>query len=92
MAETERRGDAAKEDDPRERFLRLLCDHRTQFQWIFIVCVTFALIQAPYLVVADPGTKLFVISVLNVSGLVFFGAVTGLVLWQCRKLRARQPI
>lgn len=92
MAGTERRGDAASEDDPRERFLRLLCDHRTQFQWIFVVCATFALLQAPYLVVAERGTKLFVISVLNFVGLVFFGGVSGLVLWQCRRLRERQPI
>lgn len=92
MPGTERQGGARNEDDPRERFLRLLCDYRTQFQWILVVCVTFGLIQAPYLVVAQPGTKLFVISALNFTGLVFFGGVAGLVLWQCRKLRARQPI
>lgn len=70
-----------------EHFLLTVCDRRTRVVWVFTLAVVFLVIQIPYLFIVDPGSPLFVVSVLNVVGLSGFTSVSGATLWYCRKHR-----
>lgn len=70
-----------------KHFLLTVCDRRTRVTWIFTLAIVFLVIQVPYLFIVEPGTSLFVVSVLNVIGLSVFTSVSGVTLWYCHQHR-----
>jgi cell division protein FtsW (lipid II flippase) len=70
-----------------KHFLLTVCDRRTYVVWIFTLAAVFLVFQIPYLFIVDPGTPLFVVSVLNVIGLSAFTSASGATLWYCRQHR-----
>lgn len=68
------------------RFMIELCNRETYIRIILVLASLFLLVQVPYLIVTDPGSALFTISVINVVGLLVFASCSGWVVWRCRAI------
>ncbi|MFC4551142.1 MULTISPECIES: hypothetical protein [Halorussus] len=68
----------------RSTILREICNRRMQIFYVFALSGFFLLLQLPYLLVVDPNTALFVISVLNVVGLGTVTVLSGAAIWYCK--------
>lgn len=62
-----------------------VCNHQLLVTAIFGLSVFFLVLQVPYLFFVAPGSALFVVSVLNVLGLLVFVIGSGTGLWYCRR-------
>lgn len=65
-------------------FVDELCKRRMAITVIFIISLVFLAVQLPYLILAESGSALYTISVMNLVGLILFTTGSGWVLWTCR--------
>ncbi|WP_207586565.1 hypothetical protein [Halomontanus rarus] len=72
-----------------DRFMRELCERRTYIVWICLLSVVFTVLQLPYLFIVEPGTSLFVVSTMNVTGFALFAITSGATIRYCDR-RQRQ--
>ena len=68
----------------RSTIVRGICNRRMQIFYVFSLSAFFLLLQIPYLLVVDPNTALYVISVLNVIGLGTVTLLSGAAIWYCK--------
>ena len=68
----------------RSTIVREICNRRMQIFYVFALSAFFLLLQIPYLLVVEPNTALYVISVLNVIALGTIAALSGIAIWYCK--------
>lgn len=71
-------------------FVDEICNRTHQVRWIFGLALLFLVLNLPYLVFAEPGTGLYVVTVMNVVGFSLFVAASGLTIRYCRNRRERR--
>lgn len=65
--------------------IEAFCDRKQYILGLFAFAVVFLVLQVPYVFVLEPGSTLFVVSVMNVIGSTVFAAGFGAILWVCRQ-------
>lgn len=66
-------------------FAREVCERRIYLQWIFTLTIILLVLSAPYLILTEPGSAVFVVSTINVVGFSLFAIVSGLGIRYCNR-------
>lgn len=64
-------------------FLDSVCTMLYQIQLVFLICLTLLVISFATLIVAEPGSASFIISVVNIVTLLVFTLIFGSLTWLC---------
>lgn len=64
---------------------REVCERKIFLRWIFTAAMVFLVLSAPFLLFAEFGSPVFVISTMNVVGFGLFAAVSGAAIRLCGK-------
>lgn len=67
-----------------KRFIEYLCDYEHGWRVLFTFSVGFLGLSVVWLVVADSGSPMYVVTVMNVAGLSVLSLLSGFVLSRCR--------
>lgn len=68
-----------------ERVVRSICLFETQLTALFAICVFLLVLSVISLVVLDPGTPAYAVSVLNLAGVAVFGSTSGALVLVCKR-------
>lgn len=72
-------------DSRPKQLLNAACLFQTQLTALFSLCLLLFLLTLASLVVLEKGTASYVISVINMVGIVLFGSVSGGLLFYCKR-------
>lgn len=72
-------------DSLSEQLLNAVCLFQTQLTALFSFCLLLFFLTLVSLTVLEKGTASYVISIINLAGIVLFGSVSGGLLFCCKR-------
>lgn len=72
-------------ESTRKRVVRSICLFETQLTALFAICMFLLVLSVVSLIVLDPGTAGYAVSVLNLAGVVVFGGASGSLVLVCKR-------